>query len=252
MIRVAPGDVQPHGDHLGRAGVSGAQPGALFLLAGMVLLGTTYALTARQLLGKEPRAAPTATVAPSAQTGAPSKGTEKDAARRRPARHSGRAAAGPRGCAARADRPGRDRAGPGRHGRARRRLAGGGPDAAAAAADHRHRAPDRRRARRRPWPGRADRAGRAARRAEGPGRHVRRHAGPAGPLVRRPVPVHRERVARASHPADPEPHADPGGAGDGRGLPAPAPAQRNTAHCEPAARAADRRPAAARPARSGR
>ena len=55
---------------------------------------------------------------------------------------------------------------------------------------------------RRGEPGRAPRAGRAARRAEGTRRHLRRHAGPARRGLRQPAPLRRERLPRAAHPAD--------------------------------------------------
>ena len=48
--------------------------------------------------------------------------------------------------------------------------------------------------------GPADRAGRAAGRAQGAGRHVRRDAGPAGRRVRQPAPVRRERQRTSCAP----------------------------------------------------
>ena len=78
---------------------------------------------------------------------------------------------------------------PRRH-RLRLRLRDGRPGAAPAGPDHPHR-----RARRRLGPARADRAGRPGRRAEGAGRHLRRHAGPA----RRAFTAQQRFVANASH-----------------------------------------------------
>ena len=63
-------------------------------------------------------------------------------------------------------------------------------------------------------PPRAARPRRPPRRAQGAGRHLRRHAGPAGVGLREPAPVRGQRVPRAAHPAgDP---AHPGRRGPGR------------------------------------
>ncbi len=132
---------------------------------------------------------------------------------------------------------------PRRH-RVRLRLRHGRARAVAAGADHPHRA---RGGGLGPVP--PDRAGRPGRRAEGAGRHLRRHAGAAPARVHGPAALRGERLPRAAHPAGDQPDAArgaplrPGGAG---GAPA---ARQDPAGHQRAQRAARGGPAAARPQR---
>ena len=77
------------------------------------------------------------------------------------------------------------------------------PRAAPGAGDHRDRPPGVRAA-----PRRAAGADRGDGRAQGTGRHVRRHARTPRRVVRRPAPVRRQRLARAAHAADRDAHGD--------------------------------------------
>ena len=109
-----------------------------------------------------------------------------------------------------------DRARPHGPGVRRRRLAGRRAGAPAGARHHRGRPPgvrgEPRRAPGHEWP---------QRRAEGAGRHLRRHAGPAGRRVRQPAPVCGERLPRAAHAADRDAHRHRRHAGQARPDPVP-------------------------------
>ena len=113
-----------------------------------------------------------------------------------------------------------DRSGVGRH---RRRLGCCRADAAPAAVHQRRRAQGRTRR-----PATADRADRAARRDLGAGDELRRHARPAGALVRGLPTVRAECVTRVAHPARDEP-------GDARRRARPEPRRGGPRRLRPAA-----------------